>query len=349
MRSLWMFLITVILSLAIFGMLAFNIVDNVFDFQFKTPGISDAFAESNDGETDDSKNPVNTDKNPDKGNNGDDGPGQSTTPGGSDISQKKEKELTLLFIRTDCQPSLYNYEESGYNEDGVYVKRRDIAVDSLLLVKINTESQTFMFSSIPGNTVINKVNNKTVSDMYNQKGAEYVADCIYALTGIQAEYTSVIGIDDTLTLYEEIGNIMFDVPCDMVFYYPERDIEIELPAGLQVLTPDLIQQLLLFDDYSKDYIYTKESVHVKVALTVFEKLTTKTYRNKAVEAYNNLMKFYETNFTEDIFKDNIDLIYSFENYQPLVVTYPGQDNVVDNRTLFIPSISEALAAFEEFK
>ncbi|MBR5314291.1 MAG: hypothetical protein IKU45_02630 [Clostridia bacterium] len=360
MRSLWTFVITFILSMAIFGTLAFNIVSNVFDIEFKAPDISDAFAETQDGETTNNlKKPVK----PNKDNeNSDDEDGEKdepdedeedTTPiisvGDLDLPQGKEDELTMLFVRTDYQPSVFNYEKSGYDENGVYVKKKKISVDSLLLVKIDRESQTFMFSSIPGNTVMNKANYKTIGDMYSEKGAGYMVDCVYALTGIQAEYISVIGIDDTLKLYKKIGNIMFDVPCNMSQIYEDRKIEVDLQAGLQDMSPDMIQQLLLFDNYSEEFIYTKESVHVDFSLAVFEKLTTKAYLSKAVDTYKSLMKFYDTNFTEQAFKDNIDLLYSFATYQPLVVTYPGYDNELENRVVFMPSMGEALSAFEEFK
>lgn len=354
MRSLWTFVITFILSLAIFGTLAFNIVSNVFEIEFKAPDMSDDFAETVDGETNSLAKPVKPDKDDDKNDDDedpDDEPDDSfqVSVGDLDLPQGKESELTLLFVRTDYQPSVFDYEKSGYDENGVYVKKRKISVDSLLLVKIDRESQTFMFSSIPGNTVMNKANYKTIGDMFSEKGAPYMVDCVYALTGIQAEYISVIGIDDTQKLYKKIGNVMFDVPCNMVHSDTEKKIDFDIQAGLQDLSPDMVKQLLLFDNYSEDYIYTKESVHVDFALTIFEKLTTRAYLSKAVDTYKSLMKFYDTNFTEQAFKENIDLIYSFPNYQPLVVTYPGYDNELENRVVFMPSMGEALSAFEEFK
>lgn len=358
MRSLWTFVITFVLSLAIFGTLAFNIVSNVFEIEFKAPDISDVFAETSDEETNNLTKPVKPDKGDDKKNDdkqnddeSEDEPDDSSqvSVGDLDLPQGKESELTLLFVRTDHQPSVFNYEKSGYDENGIYVKKKKISVDSLLLVKIDRESQTFMFSSIPGNTVMNKANYKTIGDMFSEKGAGYMVDCVYALTGIQAEYISVIGIDDTQKLYKKIGNVMFDVPCNMIHTDTEKKIEFDLQAGLQDMSSDMIKQLLLFDNYSEDYIYTKESVHVDFALTIFEKLTTRAYLSKAVDTYKSLMKFYDTNFTEQAFKDNIDLIYSFPTYQPLVVTYPGYDNELEDRVVFMPSTGEALSAFEEFK
>ena len=53
--------------------------------------------------------------------------------------------------------------------------------------------------------------------------------------------------------------------------------------------------------------------------------------------------------TVEDFKEHMDLFFSFPNYNTKTVTYPGYTTDVYGEEVFIPSIGEAVSAYEEYK
>ncbi len=346
MRSLKAFVISFVLSLTVFGILAYNIVSNAFDIKFSVPTINNSTVASEEIDSPIRPNKPVEDNSEEVEENFD----EITVPVGDlNLPTGKESEISLLYIGTDYQPSLFDYNKSGYDEDGFYVKKRKVMAETFLLIKIDRAKQTFLFSAIPANTIMNKNTNKTIGELYSEKGASYMVDCVYALTGIQVEYVSVAGVEDTAKILKKFGNVMYDVPCNMEYKNEEIKLDVNIQAGLQNLTPAQVHDMLRFDEYSADFIYTRESVLVDFTQVLFEKLTAPAYFSKAEEMYKSIHSMLETNFDVADFKDNIDLFFSFSKYRTVVVTYPGYEKEEFGEILFVPTTSEALGSYEEYK
>lgn len=349
MRSLRAFIISFVLSITIFGVLAYNIMGIAFKFEFKTPTLDDSTAQLEDGV----KDPLRPTKPQNPGGEEDEEienePEVTVDLDDLELPPGKETQATFLFIGTDYQPSKLKYNKGGYDENGLYVKKRTVSADAIVLLKIDRAKQTFMISSIPSNTIMNKNTNKTIGELYSEKGASYMVDCVYALTGIQVEHLAVISVEDCEKALKKVGNITFDVPCNMYYEDKTQKLKIDLKSGVQSLTPKQAVEMLRFKDYPEEFIYTRESTLVDFSQALLEKLTSPAYLNRAVSLFKDVVGLFETNFDVTDFTDHLDLIYSYPKYQTMVVTYPGYEKDDNGDVLFVPSTGEALSAFEEYK
>lgn len=341
MRSLRAFLISFVLSLGILGFAAYTLANSSFSFKLTAPTLSDSTVAE---ET--KKQPVKP------------GETESSEPSGADDSQEKQEivlptgdvtNATFLFVGTDYQPSVLDYNKSGYDENGFYVQKREVSADSLLLLKIDRSKKTFVFSSIPANAVLNQSTNKTVSKLYTEKGASYMADCVYALTGIRVEHLAVISVEDCVKAMKKVGNITYDVPCDMYYVDKTQKLEIDLKAGLQELTPKQAVNMIRFKDYPSGSNYTREKLMVEFSQSLMYKLTSPAYIGTAVSMFTDALGYFESNFTVKDFTEHMDLIFSYPNYNVKVITYPGYTKESYGEEVFIPSIGEAISAYEEYK
>ena len=173
MRSIRDFLISFVLSLCILGALMFTVLNKTMSFSFSTPTLEDSTV----AEEETAKKTLSalTQSENDTSSGADN---NTVKESAKNEEPQEEPEIalpdgevsstTFLFVSTDYQPSLFNYKESGYDENGLYVKKKEILADALLLVKIDRSSKTFMFSSIPANTVVNKSTNKTIAKLYSE-------------------------------------------------------------------------------------------------------------------------------------------------------------------------------------
>ena len=355
MRSLRAFLISFVLSLSILGALTFGVLNKSFSFSFSTPTLENSTV----AEDETNKKPLldvtkPEDEKPSGADNDTDKPNNNT-----EKETVKEPEIklpegdvtstTFLFVSTDYQPSLFNYKESGYDENGLYVKKKEVLADGLLLMKIDRAKKTFMFSSIPANAVVNQSTNKTVAKLYSEKGASYMVNCVFALTGIKVEHLFVISVEDAVKALKKVGNVSYDVPCDMIYVDESQKYEINLNSGYQELTPKQIVSMLRFNKFPDDSSLTRERVIVDFSKTLMWKLTSPAYIGTAVSLFNDTKDYFETDFTVEDFKKHMDLFFSFQNYNAKTVTYPGYTKDLYGEEVFIPTIGEAIGAYEEYK
>ena len=344
MRSLRAFIISFVLSLAVFGTLAYTIVENSFDYKFSVPTISDSTVDASQisGGTAKPEAPKNESSDPV-------GAGEETTDiKDIELPEGKENEAAFLFVRTNYQPSVFDYNKSSYDEDGNYIAKKTVKAESFLVVKINRDTKTFLFSAIPANTIMNKKTNQTIGELYAEKGAAYMSDCVYALTGLQIEHLFVIGAEDCVKVFEKIGKVSYTVPCDMVCDDKEENIKINLKAGMQNLSPEEAVALLRFNKYDSSSKYTQEKVTVDFAKTMFQKLTSPAYAEEADSLFKQISQYFETNFSAEDFKENKDLIFSYSKFTLNTVTFPGYEKSDGNKNVFVPSTSEALDAYQDF-
>ena len=341
MRSLRTFIVTFVVVLTLFGIIAYIVASNAFDYKFRVndnSNVSSGFDNTNTSSENHQNNPSDSNTENSKQN-----PENNT-----DISNKTQ--VSFLFVGTDYQPSIFDYKNSGYDKNGYYVKKRNVCADAFILMKIDRQKKVFMLTSIPPNTIINKTTNKTIGELYSEKGADYMVDCVYALTGIRAEHLAVIGIENCEKALKKIGDITYNVPCDMYYEDEWQNLKIDLKAGMQNLSPKQALNMLRFKDYDPYYCnITREDVIVDFSRALLQKLTSPAYWDKAVSLFSNVCGLFETKFGVNDFIENSDLIYSFQSFEKVTLKYPGIDKEVNGKTLFLPFVSEAVNAFEDYK
>ncbi len=363
MRSVKAFVIALVLSLVVFGIIVYTAFNSDFFDKYTNP----TFGSQTEEESEPPAVPGGTDiTNPETQTGGVSFLFVSTKEqiivyGDPDKVNKKEEETTKKESDTEAESKKDDSNESESDkqngetsedepekDSNAYLEIRRTVPDSLVLVRIDRKTKTYMFTSISPNTVVNQTTNRTITDMFVQNGSSNMIDCVFALTGIRADFLSIIKIDDYQKLFEEIGTISFNVPCDMQLKTGNSDEPIELKRGVQNLEAEQIIPMLLFDDYSSA-IHSKETVSADFMKTIFQKLTSPSSAGDALSTYMKYLSFFETTISETSLKNRMDMILSYSEYDKKVISYPGYVKVVENQKYYIPEVNQALKLFEDYK
>ncbi len=328
MRALKLFAISFISAALVFGLVAYLIINNSFK-KPETPDNSENNTEAN--ETD-----ITLETN---------ASGDIVIPEGGNTS------VSFLFIGTDYQPDVfddYDYSEHNNKNEGFPKKERAVCADSILLIKIDKEQKKFLFSSIPSNVLVNRPLNKTLAELYDEKGAEYVAECVYSLTGIKVDHTAVIGMKDCVKALDKLGPITYNVPCDMKYVDESQNLEISLSKGVQTLSAEQVVSMLRFNSFDVS-VYTRERVMVEFAQSLFKKLTSKAYLSQSISLFRELVTYFETDFDITDFAGNMDLIFSYPEFSSESVTYPGEEKDVSGKNVFVADVPRAVKLYVDYK
>ncbi len=329
MRALKLFAISFVSAALVFGIAAYYIVNNAFsDSDEKKPDDTD------NQQTQTEEIVLETDE-----------------EGNVKIPESKNPSVSFLFIGTDYQPDIFDdYDCSEYNKknEGFPKKERLVCADSILLVKIDKEQKKFLFSSIPSNALINRPLNKTLAELYDEKGASYIVEGVYALTGIRADHVAVIGLRDCEKALSKLGSFTYDVPCNMNYVDLTQNLEINLKEGVQNLTAKQVMSMLRYNSFETSE-YTRERVMTDFAQSIFKKLTSTAYVSQSVSMFTEFVKYFETEFDVSDFADNMDLIFSYPEFSSEVVTYPGYEREISGKNVFIVEVQKAVALYADYK
>lgn len=321
MRSYKMFAVTFAASAVLFALMAWGIISIVKPFK------------SNEDEI-----PVFNDE---------------TQNTGGDIQDEPSEDadiITFLAVGTDYQPDLLKDYQVNVDEtsEGFKPVPRKVSADTVLLISINKENATYTFCSLPSNMIVSSATNMMLKETYSDKGIDYMLDCVKALTGYKVDYYGVISLPDFEKTLEKLGRLSYNVPCDMKYSDPWQDLDIDLKKGVQALTPKQVTDMLRYDSFVGD-ILTRESVTVGFAQTLFKQLTSGTFKSEAVTIFSDLLGKIETNFSVSSFRKHMDLIFSYHEFSPRTVTYPGTSFVRDGVKYFQPDVASAIQLFSETK
>ena len=328
MRALKLFAISFISAALVFGLVSYLIISNSFEGN-ESPADSENTDQAGETdftfETDDKGDPI--------------------------PPESKNSSVSFLFIGTDYQPDVfddYDYSEHNQTGEGFPMKERAVSADSILLIKIDKEQKKFLFTSIPSNVLINRPLNKTLAELYDEKGADYVVECVYALTGIRADHTAVIGMKDCIKALDKLGDITYNVPCNMNYVDESQNLEINLTKGVQTLSAEQVVSMLRYNSFDSS-VYTRESVMVEFAQSLFKKLTSKAYLSQSISLFKELVTYFETEFDVTDFAENMDLIFSYPEFSSNTVTYPGYEKEVSGKTVFVAEIQRAVSMYADYK
>jgi len=199
------FAVTFVISILIFGIIAY----------FATIFVTDTMTSILDNEKEELDHII---QNPDGNETGDDPVKDPVT----DPDLPAGESFELLLVTTDYRPDLYDnyhpdiekmYQTNWEVQDptttlgclsGDY---RDVNITSLVLVCIDKETKSVVYTYIsPNSRVYTPVGYSTLNDVYHYYGSSSVISHVYAMTGIDPEYTFVIegyNIDDLVEIVGE--------------------------------------------------------------------------------------------------------------------------------------------------
>lgn len=344
------FAITLVVSLLVFGTIAFFVapaIESGMSMGGKNTEDTEDGGDSKlpDGYvyvTDDS-GAVVTDSN---GN-----PVTEPEPVGGD-SDIKGQSFNILLLGNDYQPGvLSDYDLSGKNAEieGFKIKERTINVDTIILIRVDKEKGQFVFLPIPSNTqVFVSGGNTTLSALYSKYGLDYMCQKVRALTGLNIDYYVSMSIPNLISALGAIGDISYMVPTDMYYKDEEQSLTINLKKGQQTLTPAQALQLLRYNSYPDGNI-SRMATGVDFLKAILDKLSSESYKDKAQSVYNSIIGYADTNFTVDDLQSNLELLFSYQKFEKVDLSYPGVTRSEGDSYYFVPSYTDAIESLRKYR
>ncbi len=347
------FTITFVVSAVIFGVIAYFVSDSIETgiFAGEPTSTEDGTGDQTGGEvtnrpfayvTDESGNAV-TDEN-----------GNPVTEMINDPvpDEVKGKSFNVLLVGTDHQPDVLNdYDLTSVNANikGFKMHERTVNVDTIILVRVDKEKQSFVFMPIPTNTQIYvDGGNTTLSAVYSKHGLDFVCRKVRALTGLNIDYYVSMSIPKLVSAIDAIGGISYMVPVDMHYIDETQSLEINLKKGQQTLDGKKSLDLLRYSSYSDGNV-SRMAIGVDFLKALLDKMTAPGYFDRAQSIYNSVVGYADTNFALDDLLENIDLIFSYSKYDKVNVSYPGVSKTEGGTNYFIPSYSEAIESLRIYR
>lgn len=345
LSSLRNFLITLLISLLIFGPIAYFLTDLLIDCVGPSFGIVDPDTKlpgTDPAVTTDLSNPGLT---PDSTNG---------------------TSFNMLIVGTDYQPSLLsdyapdafiNYpmfeNGSALTSGGSmsdHTLHRQINADTIFLLRVDKSQGRLIFSYIPSDMLVTSGGvEMTLSETYTTRGIVYLAEKVMALTGFSIDFYTVIDIEGAETFVDAIGGVTVNVPVNMKYSDPAQKLTIDLHSGVQKLNGKEALQLLRFNGYPTNSPYSRASVTVSFMTAAAEKLISEDILTKATAIYRTVTAHAFTTFGLDDLTEHLDLFRQLGSYEKKILTYPGSYSEKGGRQVFLPDTDTAIRSFSEYR
>ena len=328
------FALTFAISAVIFGVIAFFVVGFVTDTINETvpTGLSTTDRDVITSPVDDTK----------------DAQSVETSPTDEEL---KGESFNILIVGHDYQPGRfkdYDYEEKWTGPGFPDKRNRPWGADAILLVRVDKEHKQFVFCSIPRNSRVS-VDGEFIQlgDALSKKNIDYLCGKVSGLTGLKVNYYVSISVESIAAIIDALGGITYNVPEDMVYKDVSQDLYIDLQKGSQPINGAKAAQLLRYCGYQNGDV-GRMATSVDFAKAMLSKFASLPYLSKAENLYNTVRNHIATNFTSDDLLNNLDLIFSYSEFQSVTVNYPGTAKVYDGITYFEPSLTGALGLFDGY-
>ncbi len=333
--SLRNFLLTFVISLIIFGVIAFFVVNFVLGAMGVSTGVN--------------ADPIQT--------GGADEYIDTAPTGNNALEELDGNSFNMLLVGLDYAPELfYDYYDpdtvNGLTEyDGADGKvpgslvtesgYRRISADAIMLVCISKERKEFAFTSIsPGTRITRGEETKCLSDIYEDEGLNSFIETVHDLVGIPIDRNLLVSLNEFPDLIDIIGGVDFKVPCDMVYDDNKGGLHINLKEGVQKLDGDMALDMLRFDKY-ENTTDSRLKTAVNFAKAVMNKMTDPEFMfiKKIGAIFNEAKDMIVTDFTAEDLSSNLDLIFSYRSFTPVTLELPGTYTTIDGRLCFIPNVN----------
>jgi LCP family protein required for cell wall assembly len=340
------FVVTFCVSLLIFGLMSYAIVTNVDNvFSSSDTDTADTGQTSGPSETapDSGTVTANTPQTDTEGNIIDSGTSDTTkTPA--------DNSFTVLLVGTDYQPDIlndYDVAEKNKGITGFPIKAREITADSIMLIKIDSETKEFVFSMLPSNMKVQTDGNDVkLGSLYSSKGIDYLRDKVTAMTGMPIDYYAVVPVGGLAAIIDELGGISFTVRTDMNYEDESQQLSIHIPKGSRMLSGTDAVNMLRYRSYP-DGDTSRRALISTFAGAILKKLTDPSYLAQANSLYTSASQYVETDFTLTDLTIHLELIFSYPEFTTTDLTYPG--TAAGSDTYFEPDLTAAIKLYRSYR
>ncbi len=328
------FILTALLSLLIFGLLAYGLV------QFTTSAFQLGTDRNQGGEAtgdDETQDPNGTD---------------SPIVNPEDLIHLKGESFTALFVGIDYQPDVYDDYEVSADEltpEGFPKEPRKVEADTIILLRVNKETGECVFCPIPATTQIQVSGLPCqLQELYAMEGIDTLCSKVMAMTGLPIDYYAVIDVGSFAHLIDELGGITYFVETDMYYADESIGLTIDLRRGSQKLDGEKALQMLRYWSY-EDGDVSRRKCAVNFLKELFKKIVTQIKVEEAALTFVRYAELFETNFTLSDLSENVDLIFAYNKMTVLSYDYPGTTVGEGKDAPFTPNVSKATEYFSKYK
>ncbi|MBE6688029.1 MAG: LytR family transcriptional regulator [Ruminococcaceae bacterium] len=249
----------------------------------------------------------------------------------------KGKSFNFLAVGLDKFPPSQKYIINHVDDDIPYS-----TMEAIMIVRADKEKEKFIFISLPTDFIINfkgenmplgqltKVLNINDPDQLN-----LLINEITALTGLKINYHAFIDMESFVEALDNLGGISYNVPTEMKYQDPEQDLTISFKKNQKLTKASDILKMLRFVTYNSPNEASENSfnfekaksealrtqLHMSFVNELFEKMLTAENIISIPIWIPDLFKSTITNFGLEIVKDNVDLIFSYKNYSHVNLVY----------------------------
>lgn len=331
LRSIRNFVITLLISGAIFGLAAYFVSNILIECMGPMFGISadNVINNSKDDEDDDDK-----------------------------IQQGTQNDTTssfsMLIINTNYNPSKADeysrYDVARYplNEETIdfttdSLTSKKIEATDFIIIRGNSQKKEFTYTYLPASLVVTvKGVELTLNDVYRDIGVGFLCKKISAITGFNIDFYSIYDIEDVSYIIDYMNGVSYNVPFDI-----KKDNEILLEKGQKSISGLDAALLLEYDGYIN--ISQRSQTIVPLIKKIMAKATNKIYKVDVIALHRSSSNKVDTSLQINDINAISELLYSYVSSNVHELSYPGKYMNRGEKQVFVPNIASAITKFVKYR
>lgn len=268
----------------------------------------------------------------------------------SDLKPSSDKITSLpekpadgtLDISPDGTPNII-----GGLEENTY---RTIHNDITLLIRMDKENKQFTFTPFPSNTVITYENERVLlRDVFYKSGIDGVVNAVHVITGIRPDRYVLVHSEYVDELIDAIGGLDMSIAENMSCNDPENGLKFDLLSGQSTLSGDIVQQMLRYDGYSSESSMNIEHFGMNVIRAFISKLTQPGGYSTAGANFTLVKNYLITDMTLEDITQNRDLWYGYSAFGKLQIDVIGKEVEEDGEVIFKLDDNATMQAFIPYR
>ncbi len=316
MSSVRTFLITLAVSLMLFGVVAYYATGFVMDMVYPDSDIVIGNEHSPDSET------------------------QATTKG----------IVNLLLVCTDqyiYRPSPGGAVESQFNQIAdAELREHTKDIVFLTLVSFNSITKQVMITALPGNLLVTASGQEVDLDTayyFTQNGlhgleSDFFVQSISSLLGIQVDYTTYVDIDQYVDVADNLGGLSVNCPED----FPT----VGIAQGEQTLSSDQLYKMLTADytDPANKTLFIAAQCKA-----ILDRITDRAHEESLYADFERISQVMESDFGKPQLATYKNLIFNYRNYKTDLPLTIGTFIESGDELYYRPDRSATQNLFKQYK
>ena len=225
---------------------------------------------------------------------------------------------------------------------------RHIEADTIVLLRVDKEREHFSYTAFPTDALI-EISGQYVplSEVYGRYGLQFLIDSVHAMTGISIDKYAVLSMEGFPAVIDALGGVDYYVPCNMNYDDYSGNVHIHLSAGRMRLDGQQSLQLLMYNEYD-DGATTRQSTTEAFIKSVLTSLTSVTNYTSAGTIFAKVDGMIDTDFTAADFANNIDMIFKCAGNTVQIQVYTKYVTS-GQKTLTVIDTERTLNSFSQYR